>query len=175
MLHVTKNITINQPPEVVYQFWRDFSNLSRFMIHVQSIVTTADRRSHWTVSAPAGATVEWDAEIVEDVPGHRIAWRTLESSNIRHEGSVRFDQAPADRGTEVRVELQYDAPGGGAGAAMASLLGEEPTQQIGDDLRRFKQVMETGEVVRSEGSPDGAGEGASNEHPAQPRRVEVQR
>ena len=175
MLHVTKGVTINRPREAVYQFWRDFSYLPQFMAHVQSVLSTGDKRSHWVVTAPGRQTVEWDAEIVEDRPNELIAWRTLEGSDIRHEGSVRFDKAPADRGTEVHVGLRYDAPGGKAGAAIASLFGEEPTQQIGDDLRRLKQVLETGEVVRSDGSLEGAGQGLSRQRAAQAPNTEVRR
>ena len=175
MLHVTKSVTINRPREAVYQFWRDFSNLPQFMAHVQSVVSRDDKRSHWVVAAPAGQTVEWDAEIVDDRPDELIAWRSLEGSDIRHEGSVRFEKAPADRGTEVHVDLRYDAPGGKAGAAVATLFGEEPTQQIGDDLRRLKQVLETGEVVRSDGNLDGAGQGVSKQRAAQAPGTEVRR
>src|SRR4029453_1971994 len=103
MLHVTKSVTINRPREAVYQFWRDFANLPQFMAHVQSVVSIGDKRSHWVVAAPAGQTVEWDAEVVDDRPNELLAWRSLEGSDIRHEGSVRFDTAPADRGTEVHV------------------------------------------------------------------------
>jgi uncharacterized membrane protein len=127
------------------------------------------------VSGPAGTTVEWDAEVTEERPNDVIFWSSVEGSDIRHEGSVRFTKAPADRGTEVHVDLQYDAPGGRAGALIATLFGEEPTQQLRDDLRRFKQVMETGEVVRSDGSLEGAGQGASKQRPAQAPDAEVPR
>jgi uncharacterized membrane protein len=175
MLHVTKSVTINRPREAVYQFWREFANLPQFMAHVQSVVTKDDKRSHWVVAAPAGQTVEWDAEVVDDRPNQLIAWRSLEASDIRHVGSVRFEKAPADRGTEVHVDLRYDAPAGKAGAAIAKLFGEEPTQQIADDLRRLKQVLETGEVVRSDGSLEGAGQGASKQRAAQAPDAEVRR
>lgn len=175
MLHVTKSVTINGPREAVYHFWRQFGNLPQFMAHVQSVVSTGDKRSHWVVAAPGGQTVEWDAELVEDRPNEVIAWRSLEGSDIRHEGSVRFKQAPADRGTEVHVDLRYDAPAGRTGAAIAKLFGEEPTQQLRDDLRRLKQVMETGEVVRSDGSLEGAGQGVSKKRAAQAPDTEVRR
>jgi uncharacterized membrane protein len=176
MLHVTKSVTINQSPETVYRFWRDFSNLPRFMAHVLRVdLKEGDRLSHWVVAAPAGQTVEWDAEVVEDRANAVIAWRSLDDSDIRHEGFVRFDRAPADRGTEVHVDLRYDAPAGQAGAAIAKLFGEEPSQQIGDDLRRFKQVMETGEVVRSDGSLEGAGQGPWKQRAAQAPDAEVER
>jgi uncharacterized membrane protein len=112
-------------------------------------------RSHWTANAPAGRTVEWDAEIVEDEPNERISWRSLEGSQVATTGSVRFRPTLRNDGTEVRVELSYDPPGGALGKLVAKLFGEEPQQQITDDLRRLKQVLETGEVVRSEGSPEG--------------------
>ena len=175
MLHVTKSVTINRPRDAVYRFWREFENLPQFMAHVQRVVSGGDRRSHWVVAGPAGKTIEWDAEIVEDRPEEMIRWRTLEGSDIRHEGHVRFEVAPGDRGTEVHVDLRYDAPAGQAGATIAKLFGEEPTQQIRDDLRRFKQVMETGEVVRSDGSLEGAGQGFFKQRAAQAPDAEVRR
>jgi uncharacterized membrane protein len=168
MVQVRKSVTVNRSPDEVYQFWRNLENLPRFMIHVESVTVAADGRSHWVVKAPAGATVEWDAEIVEDQPGELIAWRAVSGSPIANGGSVRFAKAPADRGTEVRVQLEYDPPAGKAGALLAKLFGEEPRQQLTDDLRRFKQVMETGEVLRSDGSLEGAGQGAATQRPSQP-------
>jgi uncharacterized membrane protein len=126
------------------------------MYHVESVSTTGDRRSHWVAKGPAGTTVEWDAEVVDDLPGQRIAWRSVEGASVESSGSVRFRPAPADQGTEVYVELQYSPPAGALGAVVAKLFGEEPGQQVGDDLRRFKQIVETGEVVRSDGSPLGS-------------------
>jgi uncharacterized membrane protein len=152
--------------EEVYAFWRDLRNLSRFMMHVE-LVTTSGDRSHWIVKGPAGTTVEWDAEITEERPNELLAWRSLPGSQIENSGSVRFKKAPADRGTEVHVSLQYEPPAGKAGAALAKLFGEEPTQQLTDDLRRFKQVMETGEVVLSDGSLGGAGQGMWKQRAAQ--------
>jgi uncharacterized membrane protein len=142
------------------------------MRHLVSVTATTDRRSRWIAKAPAGTTVEWTAEIVEDRAGESISWRSLAGSDIANEGSVRFAKAPADRGTEVRVELSYDAPAGSAGALIAKLFGEEPQQQLRDDLRRFKQVMETGEVVRSDGSLEGAGQGVLKQRAAQAPEVE---
>jgi uncharacterized membrane protein len=148
-------VTIRHPVEVVYGFWRDLTNLPSFMSHLESVKPSGDRRSHWTANAPAGATVDWDAEIVEDTPNRRIAWRSLEGSKVANSGSVTFTPAPGGRGTEVRVELTYDPPGGALGKVVAKLFGEEPQQQVSDDLRRLKQVLETGQVVVSEGSPEG--------------------
>jgi uncharacterized membrane protein len=148
-------LTIRQPVEVVYGFWRDFANLPSFMNHLASVEVTGNGRSHWTANAPAGRTVEWDAELVADKPNERIAWRSLEGSQVPNSGAVWFTPAPGGRGTEVRVELTYDPPGGALGKVVAKLFGEEPQQQVTDDLRRLKQVLETGQVVLSEGSPEG--------------------
>ncbi|MFF0308363.1 SRPBCC family protein [Streptosporangium sp. NPDC004379] len=148
-------VTINHPREEVYRYWRDFGHLPRFMTHLESVEVTGDGRSHWTARGPAGKSVQWDAEIVEDRPGELISWRSTGRATVPNSGTVRFADAPGGRGTEVRVSLSYDPPGGKAGLALARLLGEHPEQQVHDDLRRFKQVMETGEVVRSEGSPEG--------------------
>jgi uncharacterized membrane protein len=167
MQRATKSVTITRPRDDVYQYWRDFENLPTFMQHLLTVTVDGNGRSRWVAKAPAGATVEWTAEILEDRAGSLISWRSIAGSDIQNEGSVRFVDAPADRGTEVRVELAYDAPAGSAGALVAKLFGEEPGQQLRDDLRRFKQVMETGEVVRSDGSLEGAGQGALKQRPAQ--------
>lgn len=174
MLHVEKAVTIRRPRAEVYSYWRDLEHLAQFMHHVKSVVALSNTRSHWTVAAPGG-NVEWDADIVGERAGEFISWRSLEGSEVMNEGTVRFSDAPADRGTEVRVALSYDAPAGSVGAAIAKLFGEAPIQQLTDDLRRFKQVMETGEVVLSEGSLEGAGEGASHERPAQAPAEEVRK
>ena len=176
MEHVTKSITVKRPRQEVFDFWRNLENLPRFMYHLQSVDAADDWRSHWIVKAPAGTALEWDAEIVDEEPGEFISWRTVAGSEIEHAGAVRFKDAPADRGTEVEVDFGYDAPGGKAGALIARLFGAEPSQQVADDLRRFKQVMETGEVVLSEGSLRGVGEGATAERPAQaPKETAVPR
>jgi uncharacterized membrane protein len=161
-----KNITINRPPEEVYAFWRNFENLPQFMYHLESVQVLDDGRSHWVAKAPAGMKVSWDAEITEDVPNQRIAWKSTEKADVPNAGVVRFVPAPQDRGTEVQVEIEYSPPGGKIGKTVALLFGEEPGQQIKGDLNRFKQVMETGEMVRSEGSPHGMGQ--KLQHPARP-------
>ncbi len=154
-MHLTAAITVNRPPEEVYHYWRDVENLPAFMQHLQSVRAGSDGRSHWTAAAPLGGKVEWDAEVVDDVPGERLAWRSIGRTRVQNRGEVRFTPAPGGRGTEVRVHLDYAVPGGKAGATVARLLGEDPHQQVEDDLRRFKQVLETGDVVRSAGSPEG--------------------
>ncbi|MDQ3354501.1 MAG: SRPBCC family protein [Actinomycetota bacterium] len=149
-------ITINASPEVVYTVWRDFERLPAFMYHLESVSTTTGVRSHWVARGPAGTSVEWDAEITEDVPGERIAWCSLEGASVDNTGSVQFRPAPGEQGTEVHLELQYSPPGGRLGSVVAKLFGEEPNQQVSDDLRRFKQIVETGEIARSDASPLGS-------------------
>lgn len=149
---VRKSLIINRSPEELYQFWRDFENLPSFMKHLESVKVTGEGRSHWVAKAPAGTSVEWDAEITEDRPNELIAWRSLEGSDVENSGSVQFEPAPGNRGTIVRVEIEYNPPGGVIGAAVAKLFGEEPGQQAQEDLRCLKQVMETGEVVISDGT-----------------------
>ena len=144
-------ITINRPIDEVYRFWRDLANLSRFMRHLESVDVIDDRRSRWRAKAPAGTQVVWETEIVQDVAGTWIAWRSLEGSDVRNSGSVRFQRAPGARGTEVRVQLQYSSPAGPLGRGLAWLLGEAPEQQIHEDLLRFKQLMEAGEIPVSDG------------------------
>ena len=154
-LELTAAITVARSPEQVYDFWRGLERLPAFMEHVEQVEWTGEGRTHWTAKGPLGRSISWDAELTEDVRGEVIAWRSLPGADVDNSGSVRFTTAPAGRGTEVRVHLRYAVPGGRLGATVARLLGEEPHQQVEDDLRRFKQVMETGEVVRSDGSPDG--------------------
>ena len=165
---VEQSVEINRPAAVLYDFWRNFENLPRIMNHLESVTTTGDR-SHWVAKAPAGTTVEWDAEITEDVPGERIAWRSVEGSKVDSSGSVRFVRAPADQGTELHVDMRYSPPAGAVGATLAKIFGEEPAIQLKDDLRRFKNIAETGEIVRSDGSPDGPlGKRQFKQRPAHP-------
>lgn len=154
-IRVEKSVTINRSPEELYKYWRNFENLPRFMNHLESVRTTGERRSHWVAKAPAGTTVEWDAEIINEKENELIAWRSVEGADVDNAGSVRFQAIPAERGTEVKVQLRYDPPGGIVGAAIAKLFGEAPDQQIEDDLRRFKQLMETGEIATTKGQSSG--------------------
>ena len=151
-IHVKQAVTIKRPRSDVYGFWHNFENLPRFMAHLESVEVVDERRSHWKAKAPSGSTVEWDAEIVEERPNELIVWRSLPDSGVPNSGSVRFKDAPGDRGTEVLVELRYQPPGGKLSALIAKLFGEEPEQQVKGDLRRFKQVMEVGEIVHSDAS-----------------------
>jgi len=151
-IEVSKVVTVNRLPEDVYQFWRNFENLPSFMSHLQSVRVDGQRHSHWKTKGPAGTSVEWDAEMTEDRPNELIAWRSLPGADVENRGQVQFTAAPGARGTEVRVQLDYRPPAGAAGALMARLFGEAPEQQLDRDLRQFKAVMETGEVVHSDAS-----------------------
>src|SRR5690349_15542885 len=125
-MDVKKAITINRSPEELYRFWHDFQNLPQFMSHLESVVVTSPQRSHWKAKAPVGTKVEWDAEITDDQPNKRIAWKSLKGADVDNAGSVSFVPAPGGRGTEVHVELSYDPPGGALGATVAKLFGEAP-------------------------------------------------
>jgi uncharacterized membrane protein len=160
-IHVVSAITVNRPRDEVYRYWRDLENLPKFMAHLES-VEAQNGRSKWRAKGPLGVPIEWEAEIVADQPNELLAWRSCEGSDVPNQGSVRFLDAPAGRGTEVRIELRYDPPTGALGAAVARLFGTEPGQAIAGDLRRFKQVIETGEVVHSDASVH------KGRHPARP-------
>ena len=151
-MHLKKSFTINRQPDVVYGFWRKLENLPQFMRHLESVEVIDDRRSRWRAKAPAGTTVSWEAEIVDDQPNERISWRSVEGSTVPNRGTVRFVPAPGARGTEVHVEIEYSLPGGQFTSMVAKLFGEEPEQQVADDLRRLKQLLEAGEIARSGGS-----------------------
>jgi len=152
-IKVEKQVTINKSPEELYRFWRNFENLPHFMKHLESVAVQDDKRSHWVAKAPAGRTVEWDAEVINEVENELIAWRSLEGADVANAGSVRFEPAPGGRGTIVRVVLEYKPPMGKLAVPLAKLFGEEPGVQVDDDLRRFKQVMETGEIATTSGQP----------------------
>lgn len=154
-IHVERAVTINRPIADVYAFWRNLTNLPRFMEHLQSVTQSTGKCSHWVAKAPAGMTVEWDAEIITERENELIAWKSLEGADVDNAGVVRFTKAPGDRGTEVHVTLRYNPPAGRVGALAAKLFGEEPQQQINEDLRRFKQVMETGEIATIKGQAHG--------------------
>jgi uncharacterized membrane protein len=154
---VEKSVTINKSPGELYHFWLNFENLPRFMNHLEEVRVTGDGRSHWVAKGPAGTSVEWDAESYNLKENEMIAWRSLEGSQVANAGSVHFTAAPEGRGTEVRVVLKYDPPAGVLGAWVAKLFGEAPEQQIEEDLRRFKQLMEAGETATVTGQTSGRG------------------
>lgn len=144
-IRVEKSVTVNASPGMLFRFWRNFENLPRFMSHLQSVKVIDSKHSHWSTKGPAGTEVEWDAEVINEVPNELIGWRSVDTSSVNHAGSVHFTET--GRGTEVKVILRYDPPAGVLGAAVAKLFGEDPAQQVEEDLRLFKQLMETGETA----------------------------
>ena len=168
-VQVTAAITVRRDRDELYALWRDFERFPDFMAHLEEVRTTDTTTSHWKARGPLGMTVQWDAEITDDVPGERIAWRSIEGSKIDNAGSVRFVPAPGDQGTELHVDMRYSPPAGAVGATIAKLFGEEPAIQLKDDLRRLKSIAETGEIVRSDGSPEGPlGRRQLKQRPAHP-------
>lgn len=161
-VRVDEAITVAKKRSELYDFWRDFENLPTVMRGVESVERLGDGRSRWRVKGPLPSPIEWEAEIVNDVPGELIAWRTVDGFEVAHAGSVLFKDAPGLRGTIVRVELEYSPIGGRTGAAIARLLGEDAGTRVADDLRRFKQIIEAGELPTVEGQPTGAGRSATH-------------
>lgn len=138
-------ITIYRPVSEVYSYWRNLENLPRFMSHLEDVRVLDRFQSHWAARGPLGVRVEWDAEIINDIPPTLLSWKSVGRSDVVSAGSVRF-RPSGEHATEVRVKLQYDPPAGKLGATVAWLVGEDPQQQIAEDLRRFKQILESGEV-----------------------------
>jgi uncharacterized membrane protein len=148
------NVIVNRSPEDCYRQWRNLQDLPRFMSYLQSVSDMGDGRTHWVATGPGDITAEWDAEIVDDVPGQRISWRSLTNSAICNSGSVQFEDAPGGRGTMVRVQMDFTGLTG-AVTPFAPIFGKHPEQMVNKDLRRFKQVMETGEAITTEGQSAG--------------------
>jgi uncharacterized membrane protein len=144
---VEESVVINRPISELYRFWRNLENLPRFMSHLESVERITDTLSRWRAKAPAGTTVEWNAEIINEVPDQVIGWRSIEGSDVVSAGSVNFDEAAGGRGTRVQVRLQYSPPGGKVGDAVARLLGSDAATQIRQDLQRFKQLVESGQTT----------------------------
>ena len=149
-LGVEESVIVSARADDLYAFWRNLENLPRFMRHLQSVEDIGGGRSHWVTEGPAGTNVEWDAEIVGDVPGELVSWRSLPGATVPNAGAVRFRAMPGGQSTVVEVSLRYNPPGGALGAAFARLLGEAPQQQIADDLNRLKRMMETGAIPDAE-------------------------
>jgi uncharacterized membrane protein len=159
-IHLEESVTIDKPAAELFEFWRNFENLPRFMHNLESVQIHDQTRSHWIAKGPAGGRVEWEAEIINEVPGELIAWRTIGSNQVENAGSVRFVPSRSGagaRGTEVKIVMDYLPPAGRLGRALAVILGKDPRQQVKNDLRRFKQFMETGEIATTRGQPAGAG------------------
>ncbi len=154
-VHVQQAFTINKPVEEVWRFWRDFRNLPKFMKHLENVEPSSDRYSYWTARAPMGGRVCWHAEITDERENQYLVWRSLPGSDIENLGSVEFRRAPGNRGTEIHVSLDYRPPAGKLGKVVATFFGEEPEQQVREDLRHFKQLMEAGEIPTTAGQPHG--------------------
>lgn len=154
-IDIDQSIIVNRLPAECYRFWRDFSRLPRFMSHLESVTPIDDRHTHWKAIGPGGMRIEWDAELTVDQPDRLLAWRSLEDADIDSAGTVSFDRAPGDRGTIVRVEMQYKPPAGRPGAVLAGLLGDAPEQALDDALRRFKSLLETGVIPTTDGQSTG--------------------
>ena len=161
-VRLSAHVTVGAPPSEVYAFWKDLGNLPRFMGHLDSVRMTGNGRSHWKAKAPAGLTVEWDAETIEDRENEYIAWHSLESEQVDNLGSVTFIEAPQGRGTEVHLEMEYHPRGGIVGAKIANVFKKIPALALSADLRRFKQLVELGEVTLSDSTA------AKGMQPAQP-------
>jgi uncharacterized membrane protein len=149
-VHVRESVRIERPIEEVYRFWRDLENLPTFMAYLESVTDLGQGRSHWCAKGPAGVAVEWDAEIINDVPNKVIGWRSLPDSDVVTAGSVNFSEVRGGRATQLDVHLQYAPPAGKAGALVASMMGREPSQTIREDLRRVKNLLEAGEIPRTD-------------------------
>ena len=155
--HVEVSYTIDKPRQELYAFWRDFTNLPKFMKHLQSVtVTDGGKRSHWVTEGPGGTTVAWDADVINDVPGELIAWHSLAGGDVDTAGSIHFKDGPAERGCEVKVSMSYVPPGGKLGAIVAKLFGKSGEAEVREDLRRFKQLMEAGEIPTIDGQSHGS-------------------
>lgn len=146
-------VTINRPAEELYAFWRDFTNLPQFMENIESVTCSDSRHSHWVVKSPDG-TAEWDAEVTEDEPGRRISWASLPDASVDNAGTIEFKPATAGRGTELRVLISFKPPMGGAGRMVAGWMQKDPHIQAKRDLRRLKQIIETGEIATSPANQD---------------------
>ena len=156
-IQVQRSVTLNRRRDELFRIWRNFENLPRFMKHLKSVrVSNTDNgRSHWVTTGPMGREIEWDSEIIEERENEYLSWSSLPGSFVESKGSVHFVDAPAGRGTILYVSMEYQPPAGSLGAVFARLFGEEPGQQVRDDLRHFKQMMETGEVASVEGQTSG--------------------
>lgn len=146
-VRVHESIRLELPVNEVYRFWRRIENLPRFMSHLESVAENPDGRSHWVAVGPGDYRIEWDAEIFNEVENQMIAWRSLPGSDVISAGSVNFDAVRSGQSTQVSVNLQYAPPAGRAGDLVARLFGRAPTQIVREDLRRFKQLLEAGEVA----------------------------
>jgi uncharacterized membrane protein len=172
-VRVDEAVIINRPRREVFRFWRNLENLAEFMEHVESVrPVRGQERSHWVAQGPGGRRMEWDAEIINEIDDRLIAWRSLPGSDVANAGSVHFKDAEGGRGTEVRVELQYNPPGGTVGAFVAKLFGEEPSTQIRNDLKRLRTRLEAGVLPTTAGQPAGSKQAGHESDPESDKRSE---
>jgi uncharacterized membrane protein len=160
---VSDAVTIGKPADELFALWRQLDSLPKYMSHLKRVEVLDDKKSRWTVDSPLGE-VSWEAELTADEPGRKIAWTSLPGAAVSNSGEVLFRPAPGERGTEVVVHFKYDAPGGSSGAVIARMLGQEPSQQLRDDLTRFKREQEYGSAPTTDGQSSGrakAGKGGS--------------
>lgn len=154
-IKIERSITVGRPADELYALWRDFEQLPRFMRHLTEVRNEDATHSHWVARLDGGRTVEWDSEIVNDLPGQLIAWKTVGDPDVAHAGSVHFSAAPAGRGTVVRIVLDYEPPAGATIARIAHVFAHAPEQLVAEELRRFKRLAETGEVITTDGQTSG--------------------
>lgn len=160
-LHLKTGVTINRPPEDLYAFWRDFTRLPQIMTSLQEVQVTGDEHSRWVAKTPSGHTLEWEAQILEDMPNERIAWRSVEGSTVPQRGEVRFRPGPAGHGTEVELDMHYELPAGAVGEAASGFINALTREAVREDLRHFKQLMESGEIPTGSGKPHHEEDGAA--------------
>ncbi len=162
-IRIEQAITIDRPAEELFRYWRDLENLPGIMDHLETVEEKDERLSHWVARGPGRTKLEWDAEIINEEEGRVITWRSLEGADLGSAGAVRFNDAPGGRGTEVRLVMQYDPIGGAVGAKIVKLFDKEPAQEIRTSLRKFKALMEAGEVPTTGGQPSGTKESVKSE------------
>jgi uncharacterized membrane protein len=154
-IELAKSIAINRPADELFRFFRELENLPRVMSHLQSVRAEDASRSRWVASLPGDKPLEWETEITQELPNELLAWRSLEGSPMSHSGFVHFRALPEGRGTMVSLKLELDAREGSLAAGITKLFGEVPELVIGEDLRKLKQLMETGEIASTDGQPSG--------------------
>ena len=154
-VHLVRSITIDRPIPELYRFWHDLSRMPEAFKYLESIQFTGNNKAHVVLKLPGNASTEFDAEIYTDVPNEVISWRSLDGSELQNAGSIRFSEAPMNKGTEVQMTVEFVPPGGAIGKALTELIGEVPAQYLGQFLREFKQLMETGEKATTEGQSSG--------------------
>jgi uncharacterized membrane protein len=153
--YVEESVAINRSPAECYAFWRDLTNVPRFSPTIQSVTALDERRYRWTARGPMGMRSEWTTEFTVEQPGEKVAWHTVDKGAFSHAGVVHFEKAPGGRGTLLRVSMHYRVPGGRTATTLAKLVGHDPQSELREDLRRFRQLLETGEIATTAGQPSG--------------------